>query len=106
MESGNVIKSDTQRWKRVKGDYVLRDLVESAAQGILAHQRTKETGAFADKLYTVESFKREFCTVALPDVVLSDLDMKVMLKHLERDMKVVIVNGKVAILLHIPTTTR
>jgi len=95
--SSDVIESDTQRWKRVKGDYVLRDLVESAAQGILAHQRTKETGGFADKLYTVESFKREFSGVALPGVVLSDLDMKVLLKHLERDMKVVIVDGKVAV---------
>ena len=94
--SGDVIESDTQRWKRVKGDYVLRDLVESAAQGVLAHQQTKETGTFADKLYTVESFKREFSGVALPDVVLSDLDMKVLLKHLERDMKVIVVDGKVA----------
>ena len=93
--SGDVIESDTQRWKRVKGDYVLRDLVESAAQGVLAHQRTKETGAFADKVYTVESFKREFSGVALPDVALSDLDMKVLLKHLERDMRVIVIDGKV-----------
>jgi charged multivesicular body protein 7 len=95
--SEDVIESDTQRWKRVKGDYVLRDLVESAAQGVLVQQRTKETGAFADKLYTVGSFKRVFSGVALPDVVLSDLDMKVLLKHLERDMKVVVVDGKVGI---------
>ena len=93
---GDVIESDTQRWKRIKGDYVLRDLVESAAQGISAHQRMKETGAFADKLYTVESFKREFSGIALPDVVLSDLDLKVLLKHLERDMKIVVVDGKVS----------
>ncbi|KAF9791219.1 hypothetical protein BJ322DRAFT_436391 [Thelephora terrestris] len=93
--SGDVIESDTQRWKRVKGDYVLRDLVESAAQGILAHQRTKESGAYAEKLYTVESFKREFSSAALPDVVLSDLDLKVLVKHLERDMRVVVVDGKV-----------
>ena len=95
--SGDIIESDTQRWKRVKGDYVLRDLVESAAQGVLAHQRTKESGAFADKLYTIEFFKREFSSVAISDVVLSDLDTKVLLKHLERDMKVVVVDGKVAI---------
>ena len=98
--SGDIIESDTQRWKRVKGDYVLRDLVESAAQGVLAHQRAKEAGAFADKLYTVESFKREFSGVVLPDIVLSDLDMKVLLKHLERDMKAVVVDGKVATQTH------
>ena len=74
----------------------MRDLVESAAQGVLAHQQTKETGAFADKLYTVESFKREFSGVALPDVALSNLDMKVLLKHPERDMRVIVINGKVA----------
>ena len=96
---GDVIESDTQRWKRVKGDYVLRDLVESAAQSVLAHQQAKEAGAFADKLYTMESFKREFSSVALPDV-LSDLDLKVLLKHLERDKRVVVVGGKVAIKIH------
>jgi len=100
VESSEVIESDTQRWKRVKGDYVMCDLVESAAQGVLAHQRTKDTGALADRLYTVESFKREFAGVALPDVVLSDLDIKVLMKHLERDRKVVVVDGKVAIRVH------
>ena len=93
--SGEVIENDIQRWKRVKGDYVFCGLVESAAQGILTHQRTKETGALADKLYSTESFRKEFSDTALPDVVLSDLDMRVLLKHLERDMKVVVVDGKV-----------
>ena len=95
MGSGDVIESDTRRWKRIKGAYVLRDLVESAAQGVLAHQRAKDTGTFADKLHTIESFKRVFSGVALPNVVLSDLDMKVLLKHLERDMNVVVVDRKV-----------
>lgn len=99
--SDEVIESDTQRWRRVKGDYVLRESVESAAQGVLAHQRAKETGAFADKLYNVESFRKEFSGVALSGVVLSDLDMKVLLKHMERDMKIVVVDGKVEPQLHI-----
>lgn len=101
VASGEVIESDTQRWKRVKGDYVLRELVESAAQGVLTHQRSRETGAFADKLYTIETFRKEFSAVALPDLVLSDLDLKVLVKHLERDMRLVIVDGKVA-----PKTSR
>ena len=104
VASNEVIESDTQRWRRVKGDYVLRELVESAAQGVLTHQRSRETGMFADKLYTIESFKKEFSAVALPGVVLSDLDMKVLLKHLERDMKIVAVDGKVAIKLRIQLT--
>ena len=66
-----------------QGDYFLCDLVDATAQGALAHHRTKETGAPADKLYTVESFKREFSGVALSDVTLSDLNLKVSLKHLE-----------------------
>lgn len=101
---GDIIESDTQRWKRVRGDYVLRDMVESAARGVLAHQRTRETGTVADKLYTVESFKREFSGVALRDIVLSDLDLKVLVKHLERDMKVIVVDGKVAIKIHTQPT--
>ena len=103
--SDDLIESDTQRWKRVKGDYVLRDLVESAAQGVLTHQRTKETGAFGDRLYTTESFKREFSSAALPDVVLSDLDMRVLLKHLERDAKIIVVDGKVVAQLHVQSCT-
>ena len=99
--SGDIIENDGQKWERVKGDYVLRDLVETAAQCVLAHQLTKETGTIADKLYTVESFKKEFSSIVLPDVILSDLDMKVLLKHLERDLKVIVVGGKVENPIHI-----
>jgi len=45
---------------------------------------TEETGAFADKLCAVEFVKREFLGVILPDVVLSSLDTRVLLKHLGR----------------------
>ena len=45
----------------------------------------------------MESFERVFSGVALPDLILSDLDMKVLLKYMERDMGVVVVDGKVAI---------
>ena len=74
--AGEVIENDIQRRKRVKSDYVFCGLVESAAQGILTHQRTKETGVFTDKLYSIKSFRKEFSGAALSDVVLSDLDMK------------------------------
>ncbi|KAF9647530.1 hypothetical protein BDM02DRAFT_3098000, partial [Thelephora ganbajun] len=94
VESGCVIESSG------KGDYVLRGLIESAAQGVSAHHRAKETGVFGDKLHTAEFFKREFSGVAPPDIVLSDLDVKVLLKHLERDVKVV-VNGRVVIQSHL-----
>ncbi|KAF9651091.1 hypothetical protein BDM02DRAFT_3127227 [Thelephora ganbajun] len=89
VESSDIVEGDVQGSKRIKGDYVLCDLVEPAARGVLAHQQAKETGAFADKLYTVESFKRGFSGVALLDVVLSDLDIEILLKYRECDMKVV-----------------
>lgn len=65
-------------------------------QSVSAYQQGKEAGAFVEKLYTMGSAKGEFSGIPLRDVVLSDLDAKVLPKHLERDMKVVVVHGEVA----------
>lgn len=89
-------ESDTERWKKVKGDYVLLDLVESASQNVVSQQRSKGAVVPTDQLYTVDSFREEFASVALPDVVLSDLDIKVLIKFLERDQKVVVVDREVS----------
>lgn len=88
-------ESDGERWKQVKGDYVLLDLVESASQNVVARQRSKGSLIPTDDLYTLNSFREEFARVALPDVMLSDLDVKVLLKFLERDQKVVVVDKEV-----------
>lgn len=87
---------DAERWKQVKGDYVVLGLVERAADGILQKQQIKAGLSLADSLYRFESFKREFASVALEGVVLSDLDMKLVLKFLERDRKVVVTQGEVS----------
>ncbi|KAF9646289.1 hypothetical protein BDM02DRAFT_3262363 [Thelephora ganbajun] len=86
------------RWALQQTDVVESGGVESGAQSL--NQRAKETGVFAGKLCTVGYFKGELSGVALPDVVLSDLDMKVSLKHLERNMKVA-VKGRVVIQSHL-----
>ncbi len=86
---------EAERWKQVKGDYVVLALVEKAAEGVLRQQQTKAGLSLADSLYKFDGFKREFASVALEGAVLSDLDMKVVLKFLERDRKVVIAQGEV-----------
>jgi len=83
--------SDKERWKKVRGDYVILSLLERAADNVIEHQRDKSTGSLADQLYDIDGFKKEFAGRALEGVVLSDLDVKVLLKYLERDKKVLVV---------------
>ena len=85
----------TERWKKIRGDYVLVGLVEGAAERILEQQRQKSSGHVADRLYNVESFRVEFASVALEDAPLSGLDLKVVLKFLERDKGAIVVRGEV-----------
>lgn len=87
---------DVERWKQVKGDYVVLGLVEKAAEGTIRKQQTKAGLSLADSLYKLDGFKREFSRTALAGVVLSDLDLRIVLKFLERDRKVVITKGEVS----------
>ncbi|KAL1947890.1 hypothetical protein VTO73DRAFT_13614 [Trametes versicolor] len=84
-----------ERWKKVKGDYVAVKLLEQAAERILERQRQKSTGNFADALYNAESFRTEFAGCAFENASLSDLDVKVLLKFLERDKRAIVVKGEV-----------
>ncbi|KAI0797955.1 hypothetical protein C8Q75DRAFT_740149 [Abortiporus biennis] len=86
--------SDTERWRKVKGDYVVLSLLEKAADAVLQRQQSKAGLSLADSLYKFDGFKTEFAGIALPGVTLSDTDMRVLLKHLERDKKAVIVRGE------------
>ncbi|KAM5535167.1 hypothetical protein V8D89_011103 [Ganoderma adspersum] len=85
----------TERWKKIRGDYVSVGLLEGAAERILEQQRQKNSGHVADQLYNVESFRAEFASVAFEDAPLSGLDLKVVLKFLERDKGAIIVRGEV-----------
>ncbi|KAI0807317.1 Snf7-domain-containing protein [Fomes fomentarius] len=84
-----------ERWKKVRGDYVAVSLLEAAAERIVERQRQKSTGQVADTLYNVESFRAEFAGCAFDDAVLSALDVKVVLKYLERDKGMVVVHREV-----------
>ncbi|KAK7693476.1 hypothetical protein QCA50_003044 [Cerrena zonata] len=88
-------ESDSERWNKVKGDYVLRSLVEKAGERILELQKLSPGLSLADSLYSLESFKRKFASCGVENGVLSDLDLKVALKYLERDKRVIAVQGDV-----------
>ncbi|KAJ4487765.1 Snf7-domain-containing protein [Lentinula aciculospora] len=81
------------------GDFVLLHLVERTGEAVIESQRTRSTGP-ADELYTFNSFRQEFagCVVGSESgdqLAMSELDMKVMLRYLERDKGVVVVNNGV-----------
>ena len=91
---GNI--SYAEKWKRVKGDYVIVSLLERAADSVIARQRSKGGLSLADTLYSMEGFREEFAAHALDDVVLSQLDVRVLVRYLERDRKVVVTQGGVS----------
>ncbi|KAF8798155.1 hypothetical protein BYT27DRAFT_7124098 [Phlegmacium glaucopus] len=75
------------------GDYVMISIVEGAADAVMERQEAKNASA-GDALYTMESFRKTFAGVAGgdEDVPLRDLDAKTLLKYLERDRQVVVVD--------------
>ena len=87
-------ESDTERWNHIKGDYVLVGVAERAADAVLALQRTRGV-TLADTLYSFDSFRATFAASALPGVTLSDKDLRVLVKFLERDRRVVITEKEV-----------
>jgi charged multivesicular body protein 7 len=87
-------ESDTERWNRIKGDYVLVGVVERAAGAVFASQRARGV-SHADTLYTFDSFRTTFAASALPGVTLSDKDLRILIKFLERDRGVVITENEV-----------
>ncbi|KAF8136755.1 Snf7-domain-containing protein [Boletus edulis] len=60
---------------------ILRDVEEDASSGGLC---------LADRLYTVASFRRAFGSKVLPGVSLSETDIRVLLRYLERDRRVLV----------------
>ena len=57
-------------------------------------QRARDV-SLADTLYSFDSFRATFATSALPGVTLSDKDLRVLLKFLERDRRAVVTEGEV-----------
>ncbi|KAG7092597.1 hypothetical protein E1B28_008940 [Marasmius oreades] len=85
------------------GDYIALGLVEKAGQSITERQRRKVVGP-GDALYSLDRFRREFA-LCIPgkggepndgeNAMMSELNMKVLLRYLTRDKEVVIVDGDV-----------
>ncbi|KAF9564411.1 hypothetical protein CPC08DRAFT_631278 [Agrocybe pediades] len=84
------------------GGYVLVSLVESAAERVLEKQENK-MGSKADALYTLDSFRKEFGSCVLGDDVdsnsstytMRETDAKVLVKYLEREKGLVVVDKDV-----------
>lgn len=87
---------DNERWRRIKGHYVVVSLLERAADAVLHTQEAKGGISLADTLYKFDGFRREFASAALPGVTLSEQDMRVVLKFLERDKRALVVEGEVS----------
>lgn len=68
--------------------------VQQAADAIIVRQKSKPPG-FTESLYTRQSFQEEFESAALKGATLSQLDVDVVLKYLERDVRVVVVEKNV-----------
>ena len=88
-------ESDLERWKKVKGDYIVVNLLEQAAEAVMRKQQAKAGVSLADSLYSLDSFGREFSNCAVGGAELSSLDIKMLVKFLERDRRVVVVQGEV-----------
>jgi len=75
-------------WDRVAGEYVVLGLMERAADAVT---RIREIGGCIG-LYDFEGFRKEFGGKVNAGTVLSEADVKVLVKYLERDRKLVVVD--------------
>ncbi|EJU05330.1 hypothetical protein DACRYDRAFT_46449 [Dacryopinax primogenitus] len=88
-------ESVASRWKRAKGKYVIKANLEKAADAILEHEQSKSHLSIVDRLHNAASFLKEYREVAFPGVVLSETDVKALLKYLERDRKAIVMEKEV-----------
>ncbi|KAK0483728.1 hypothetical protein IW261DRAFT_1464826 [Armillaria novae-zelandiae] len=73
------------------GEYVILSLLERAAEKIIAEQKAKAGGP-SDGIYSVEGFRQNFAACINEAHVMSERDAKVMIKFLERDQNVIVVD--------------
>jgi len=100
MEQLDIVRSDdsyteAEMWKKIEGDYVMLGLVEQAAD-TLEKLRDGAGISPADNLYTIEEFRREFGANVIPGAVLSEADIKVLIKYLERERRAIVQDGDVS----------
>lgn len=84
---------DTTWW----GDYVILSLVEKAADEVVERHERRGNGSKADNLYSFDEFRKAFGGVAggREDEILRELDVNVLLKYLERDRRIIVVDQEV-----------
>ncbi|KAL0946685.1 hypothetical protein HGRIS_012872 [Hohenbuehelia grisea] len=84
------------------GDYVVLDLVEQAADNVQSMQAKIESGSAADRLYTREAFRKAFAAALRQttsgggeEQAMSEDDADVILRYLERDRGVLVLDKNV-----------
>ena len=87
--------SESELWKRVAGQYVVLGLVERAADAVMRTRDTRGGMGAADGLFDFDSFRKEFGGIMNEGNALSKTDVKVLVKFLQRDRKVVVVDKEV-----------
>lgn len=105
VDSENV-ESETSLWRKVKGKYVVLENVEKAAHAVTEVLRQNVTLSPADSLYSFQAFRKQFghVGIALEGAALSETDMRVLIKFLERDKGIIVTHENVSDLLPLPIT--
>ncbi|KAL7412628.1 hypothetical protein BDY24DRAFT_341439 [Mrakia frigida] len=96
VASDEYVQSSTaSRWSKAQGKYVVKSTLEKAASNIISHFQTLPHSSITDMLFSTTSFRSTFASKALPGVSLSNNEIDVVLKFLERDRKVLLREGHV-----------
>jgi hypothetical protein len=74
----------------VANKLVIMPTLKEAAERVLQHHEKNAIHGITDNLFTLTSFKAEYAAVAIPNVVLSETDLKVLLCYLEFELKMLV----------------
>ncbi|CAB4380333.1 uncharacterized protein OCT59_020347 [Rhizophagus irregularis] len=69
---------------------VIMPTLKEAAERVLQYHEKNAVHGITDNLFTLTSFKAEYAAVAIPNVVLSETDLKVLLCYLEFELKMLV----------------
>ena len=76
-------------------EYAVVGLLERAADAVLSHHKANYRGP-GDALYSMESFRREFSScVGKGNDSLGEVDLKLLLRYMERDKRFIITDKDV-----------
>ncbi|KAL5532598.1 hypothetical protein ACEPAF_4372 [Sanghuangporus sanghuang] len=91
------VESETSLWKKLKGKYVVLQNVEKAADAVTDLLRQNVTLSPADSLYSFQAFRRRFGQMGavLEGIALSEFDLRVLVRFLERDRKIIVTDEEV-----------